>query len=130
MSIKTEIANELFNINERHHNCCQSVFMPFCKESDMDAEIAYNLCSNFGGGMRVGAVCGAVSGAIMAMGLLECPKEEIENFMANFTKKHGTLNCSELLDQVKPSRKTKPFCTDLVRECVSAVEEAMVCSKK
>ena len=52
-----------------HYNCCQSVLIPFCRECGISEETAYRLGSQFGGGMKMGSVCGAVTGALMVLGM-------------------------------------------------------------
>lgn len=52
-------------------NCAQAVFGAFCDETGMDRETAMRLCSSMGAGMGgLREVCGAVSGAFLAAGLL------------------------------------------------------------
>ena len=51
-------------------NCAQSVLGVFCEDCGLDRETAMKLASGFGAGMaRKQEVCGAVSGAIMVIGL-------------------------------------------------------------
>lgn len=62
----------LLNAAEDHskgYNCAQSVLNQFCAELGLETEQALLLASGFGGGMRIGSVCGAVTGGIMALGL-------------------------------------------------------------
>ena len=48
-----------------HYNCCQSVLIPFAEELGIDDIQANALGANFGAGMRMGATCGALTGALM-----------------------------------------------------------------
>ena len=52
-----------------HYNCCQSVLVPFADLCGLDKETAFRLGANFGSGMRHGSTCGAVTGALMVLGL-------------------------------------------------------------
>ena len=52
-----------------HYNCCQSVLVPFADLCGLDKETAFKLGANFGSGMRHGSTCGAVTGALMVLGL-------------------------------------------------------------
>jgi C_GCAxxG_C_C family probable redox protein len=53
-----------------HDNCAQSVFFPLARQLGMDADLAFRIAAPFGGGIsHMGEVCGAVSGALMAIGL-------------------------------------------------------------
>ena len=50
-------------------NCSQSVFATFATEYGIDEELALKLGTDFGGGARMGELCGAVSGALLVLGL-------------------------------------------------------------
>lgn len=53
------------------YNCSQSVLLAFESVTGLDAERAARLAAPFGGGMgRMREVCGAVSGALMVLGLV------------------------------------------------------------
>ncbi len=58
--------DEIFMNN---YNCSQVVLSLFCEELGLEKDIALKLSTGFGSGLRRGEVCGAVSGAIMAIGL-------------------------------------------------------------
>ena len=51
-------------------HCSQAVLAAFVDECGITEEEAIKLGSCFGGGMRKGEVCGAVTGALMVLGLL------------------------------------------------------------
>ena len=59
-------AEEYFNNN---FNCSQAVFTTFATETGLDEELALKIATQFGGGARKGEMCGAVSGALMVLGL-------------------------------------------------------------
>lgn len=93
------------------HNCCQSVFLTFCEELGLDPTVGLKISGGLGAGFsRRGEVCGAVSGAIMALGLQrgfydpanpESKAEFVEKaraFMDEFEAKHGSIICRELLN--------------------------------
>ena len=67
---KLERARELRADTTRHYNCCQSVVLPFAEELGLDEEAVLKLAEHFGSGMRRGSVCGAVTGGLMALGLI------------------------------------------------------------
>ena len=89
-------------------NCSQAVFSAFAPQFGLDEKTALRLASPFGGGVaRRGEVCGAVTGALLALGLARgadkpAGKEEIyrlsQEFMRRFEEKHGTLLCRGLID--------------------------------
>ncbi|MBR6229577.1 MAG: C_GCAxxG_C_C family protein [Eubacterium sp.] len=99
------------------YNCAQAVLMAFEDVTGLDRETAAKLASSFGGGMgRMREVCGAVSGALMVLGLVEGyedPKdpeakkkhyERVQDFAARFREENGSIICRELLTgvSVKP----------------------------
>jgi len=50
-------------------NCCQCVFAAFSDELDLNQKKALRIATGFGGGVRMGSVCGALTGALMVLGL-------------------------------------------------------------
>lgn len=59
---------ELANLNhESGFNCAQSVLAVFAEDYGMPLKLALKLASPFGGGMRMAATCGALTGALMAL---------------------------------------------------------------
>jgi C_GCAxxG_C_C family probable redox protein len=67
MSVREARALKLFSDGNKY-NCAQAVLGAFCEESGLDINIAFKLANGFGGGIRCGETCGAVSGAVMAIG--------------------------------------------------------------
>jgi C_GCAxxG_C_C family probable redox protein len=91
------------------YNCAQAVLGVFCEDMGLDLSTALKLASGFGGGVRSGELCGAVSGAVMAIGLkcgfyIEkdfrrknyCNKKTYE-FIERFKEENGSVLCRELL---------------------------------
>ena len=70
-------AEEYFSNN---FNCSQAVFTAFATEAGLDEELALKIATQFGGGARKGEMCGAVSGALMVLGLKygHCHAEKAE----------------------------------------------------
>ncbi len=66
MSILSEKAVALFRGG---FNCSQSVFAVFCEKYGLASEQALKIACGFGGGMRCGELCGAVTGGVMVIGL-------------------------------------------------------------
>ena len=103
------IENEAKLLFEAHYNCAQSVFGPFADHFGLDREIAFRIATPFGGGIgHSGQLCGAVSGALMAIGLArgitvydQSQKEACyamaRAFLERFTAQHGSLTCPGLL---------------------------------
>jgi C_GCAxxG_C_C family probable redox protein len=91
-------------------NCTQAVLTSFKDHFDTDTETLFKIANGFGGGMgRKQEVCGAVTGAIMAISLVhgrgeidsmekqETTYGKVRELINAFTKEFGTIRCSELL---------------------------------
>ena len=119
-----EKARELRARTDVHFNCCQSVLIPFAKEMGLTEEQAFALGANFNGGMRCGAVCGTLAGAVMVLGLTQYPPEQADAFRKKFADDHGEINCAALL---KASHQRgiprKEHCDGLVFEVVTALDK-------
>ncbi len=125
MTDPINIASERF---EQHYSCSQAVFSAFAPHYGLTEEQAVKLASPFGGGMaRQGQVCGAVTGALMVIGLARGAtdpkdKETIyrlgQEFMQKFEARHGSVLCRELIDfdmrvpeEYQTAKDTKVFST-------------------
>lgn len=142
---KTEEAIALFSGN---FNCAQSVFSVFAPELGLDREIALKITTPFGGGIaHMDEVCGAVTGALMVLGLkhgmfkdedLEAKEKTYElcqEFAAKFKSKHGSIKCTELIgynlstpegyEKAKEEDVFNEVCTKFVRDAVGILEELL-----
>jgi C_GCAxxG_C_C family probable redox protein len=92
-------------------NCAQSVLHAYAPELHFDPDLALRIANGFGAGMgRKQEVCGAVSGAIMVIGLLygrgehdgaertEKTYATVRNLIDAFTEKYGSISCKQLLE--------------------------------
>ncbi len=98
------------------YNCAQSVLLAFCDDVTVPSETLAQISLPFGGGMgRLRQTCGAVSGAVMAIGLLfpELSKtqsyELVQEFVRRFTAQNGSINCGELLSGGNIKAETSPL---------------------
>lgn len=90
-------------------NCCQAVLTVFAEEIGLNKDDALKIATGFGGGIRKGEVCGAVTGAVMVLGLKygdniagdKKTKEKVYQltveFQNRFEEIHGTTICKKLL---------------------------------
>lgn len=128
MSKYLEEAKRLRGITEVHYNCAQSVLVPFAADAGISQETAMKLGANFGGGMHRASVCGAITGGLMALGLMGVDdKKALAEYHGRLKERHeGFLDCSELLkiNKEKGGEK-KPHCDNMVYECVALVEEIL-----
>ena len=83
--------------------CSQAVFAAFSEELGLPKEQALKIGACFGSGMRKGEVCGACTGALMALGLKygeskpDCD-EVCDKFLDEFKKENGSFICRDLLN--------------------------------
>ncbi len=103
---RIENAIEKFN---KGYACSQAIFTEYCGLFNIDSETALKLAAGFAAGMRNGRTCGAVTGAIMILGLnfgsLSCDKAEgrknvydaVVEFTRRFEQLYGSTDCKELL---------------------------------
>ena len=83
---------------EIHRNCCQKT-LAACRGDRIDEDTAYLLGSYFGSGMHRGEVCGALVGALMAIGLKfgnDQDKLKLSDGVINeFENKFGSILCRD-----------------------------------
>lgn len=128
-------------------NCSQAVFATFAEELGMDVETALKIGTPFGSGARRGEICGAVSGALMVLGLKygHCHSENKEektrayhvadDFLNRFSEAKGTVVCRELLKydltkeedmkEIMDQNLFKTVCPEMVK-CAAAIVEEML----
>ena len=129
------------------YNCAQSTFAPFARHLGMDVDLAFKISTPFGGGLgHMGQVCGAVSGGLMALGLVEgnavvdreqkhaCYRMAAE-FQNRFKEAHGDVLCPRLLgldigdaDQLQQARDANLFaevCPEFIETAVRLMAEIL-----
>ena len=128
--------------------CSSAVFSAFSGELELDNEMAKKIACGFGAGIsKTGNICGAVSGAVLVIGLkygkakqgddaaTDKTRTIVREFMKEFTKRHGSVNCTELLgfnlsnpDEYEKAHEMKLFmtkCPDLVRDAAAILEKKL-----
>ena len=109
-----------------HFNCCQSVLVPFADACGLDREAAFRMGANFGSGMHHGSTCGAVTSALMVLGLAGKGADEATEFMRRFREKNQALDCAGLLRMAKENgEERKPHCDRLVFDAVEILEDLL-----
>lgn len=128
-------------------NCSQAVLTVFAEEYGLERATALRLACGFGGGMRMGGPCGAVSGACMAIGLKYGKTRAEDNeardrtyalvkeLAARFRSLHGTVLCRDLIgcdistpqgyEEAKQKRVFLDICPGLVADAVKILEEIL-----
>jgi C_GCAxxG_C_C family probable redox protein len=110
--LKTEdrVALALMRFREGFH-CSQSVFEAYAADFDLDPELARRLPAALAGGSTVGGECGVIGSAYLVLGLRyaghrpahgDTQREQrlwsrVRQFLAEFKKRNGAINCRELL---------------------------------
>ena len=127
-------------------NCAQSVLAPFAVQLGLDESQMLKLASPFGGGVaRRGEVCGAMTGALMVIGLAQgsdtpSGKESIyalgQAFLERFEARHGTILCRELIhcdistpegfQQAREQAVFKALCPRFIRDSVEIIKAFLV----
>jgi len=137
-------AKKLF---EAHYNCAQSTFGAFAEYFNLDLTTAVRIATPFGGGIgHSGGMCGAVSGGIMAIGLVrgidvyDKDKKEAcyalaKEFLARFSALHGSLTCPGLLgvdigdplaqQDARERDLFRVFCSQLVADAARLAAEVL-----
>lgn len=93
------------------HSCSQAIFAAFAPPLGLDESMALRITCPFGGGIaRTGDMCGAVSGALVTIGLKygrvapddddarEKTYELVNVFLERFKSIHGQINCRDLIE--------------------------------
>lgn len=126
-------------------NCAQSVIAAFGDQTGLDKTTSMKAAGSFGGGMKQALTCGAVTGALIVLGMKYCcadhtnMKEKARiteitrDFAKRFKAKHGTLSCKELLgidistkaghDEAAAKGLFKSECTKFISSAVAILEE-------
>ncbi len=120
--------------------CAESVLLATCEELGVrvDENVIPKIAYAFAGGIgNTGSVCGAVAGAVMAIGLIKDRGESMEEMMEvlgtatefrrRFEHEMNTISCRELtgLDLSKPEGIEQLMNTDIAQSvCFPAVATA------
>ena len=101
------ISDAAVSYHAEGNNCAQSVLKACSEYTGFDPDLAYAVANGFGGGLRSGEVCGAVSGGVMAIGL--CAQKKgltqiapvVKNYVSEFRNEFGNVRCEQLkIDRV------------------------------
>jgi C_GCAxxG_C_C family probable redox protein len=102
------VQEESICLHDCGFNCAQSVLAALGSYTGLDEKTALSVSGGFGGGVRCGEICGAASGAVMALGLA-FPYADGEDADAkariakltvamnrDFIKQFGCIRCQDL----------------------------------
>jgi len=128
-------------------DCSQVVLTSVSEELGIDDITAKKISACFGGGMFCGSTCGAITGALMAIGLKyghsmpNTPEVKNKNiaklmeFKEKFLEKYDSVICKELLgydisdpedmEKIMEKQLLTTFCPKLVSDVISTLKEVM-----
>jgi C_GCAxxG_C_C family probable redox protein len=129
-------------------SCSQAVFAAYAGDYGVDQEAALRIAAAFGGGLaRSGGPCGAMSGALMVIGLQhgkvsvdvlqakEHAYRVAHEFVERFRAANGAVDCRELLGHdmstpegrqaVKEGGLSKVICPKLVQSATEILDEML-----
>ena len=66
-----DIKEKATKLHQSGFNCAQSVLNACGDYTGLDENTALAISAGFGGGVRSGEICGAISGAVMTIGLTQ-----------------------------------------------------------
>ncbi len=139
---RVELAGELFG---QGYNCAQAVLAAFGPDEGATRVTCLAVATPFGGGLgRMGEVCGAVSGALMVLGLRhggdtvadpqikDAAYAAAQEFIARFKQRHQTILCRELLGcdlgtpegraEAQARQLSQTLCPGFVRDAAEILE--------
>lgn len=139
-----ELAKSYF---DRKFHCSQAVFAAFAEQYGLTEEQALKIGASFGSGMCRGEVCGAVTGALMVIGLKygHCTADDISakaktseltcRMMDKFKEKNGSYICKDLLgydlsisEDIEKARNSgvfTSFCPKMVESAAEILQEIL-----
>ena len=103
-------AEEALSLMQEYGSCCTGVLAAYAPEMGMEKDLAAGVGRGMAGGIGgLGHVCGAVSGAVMVIGLKTTNEDNIHDmaagfntmdtvkeFVARFEEQHSSIGCREL----------------------------------
>jgi C_GCAxxG_C_C family probable redox protein len=132
-----QVSQRSLELIKSDYFCAESVLLAIAEsrgiQSDLIPRIATGFCSGIS---RTGSMCGAVSGAIMAVNLVagrSSPPESLEpsytltqKLISQFEKQFGSVNCRPLIDCDLPTEEGQRyfFENNLMERCYQYAEEA------
>ena len=142
-------ADEAEALFKKGFSCSQAVLAVFAGDFGLDRDTALKIAQGFGGGIsHTDNICGAVSGAVMVIGLRYgrtkadniAAKDKtysvVQEFLRQFAQCHsGKTTCTELLGynlsdptqfaEAKQMNVTQAKCPNFVRDAVELVEKLL-----
>lgn len=133
---KEQAAEKCHNYFNSGYSCCEAMLLAFSEQLGIDSELIPRIATPFGGGIHQRRyMCGALTGALMAIGLKhgrdssQCDRKPTSaragKIIEKFFKVHGSVNCIEVLGytpddlekvtQIKDQLRAK-ICNPLIKQ--------------
>jgi C_GCAxxG_C_C family probable redox protein len=126
-------------------NCAQSILSTYANSFGMDKDTAFRITTPFGGGIAGrGDICGAVTGAIMVIGLRhgririddQASRDSayalVHEFIQRFKQRNGSILCRDLLgcdpgteegqSRIVENNLHKTVCPDAIRDAAQILD--------
>ncbi|EWM54130.1 C-GCAxxG-C-C family protein [Ruminococcus flavefaciens] len=132
---------------EKGYKCSQAVFAAFAEQFGITEKQAFQIGACFGGGMCMGEVCGACTGALMVLGMkygqfdLSDTESRAKSgavavkFLDEFEKRKGSYICRDILGCDLRTEEGKNFalsnglfktlCPEMVRTAAEILTEML-----
>ena len=125
-----DIRENAAKLHKRGFNCAQSVLGACGEYTGLDENTALAVSAGFGGGVRSGEICGAISGAVMAIGMAQQkdPADvetkaktaaQTKELIKAFREKYGCVRCLEL-------KQAGISCAELIEYAAQLAEEMIM----
>lgn len=115
----------VIEFREQGYNCAESILKCINEEKNLDIPVAIG--SPFGGGMMVGDTCGAITGALIAIGTVkgressDSPnntRTDVRELMNKVKEKYGTFQCIELKKKGVSCNEIIQYAYDILAESI------------
>ena len=125
-----DIREKAEKLHKSGFNCAQSVLGACGEYTGLDENTALAVSAGFGGGVRSGEICGAISGAVMAIGMAQQkdPADpetkaktaaQTKELVKAFREKYGCVRCFEL-------KQAGVSCAELIEYAAQLAEEIII----
>lgn len=138
---------EIKNLFMKGIDCSQVITEEFADQMGLTKEQAGKVSACFGGGMMCGETCGAVTGALMVLGMKyghwtdnqveqkESMAKKTAEFKRLFQEKYPSFICKELLgydlgkadelEKIVESGKLFSFCPEIVESTINILKKVL-----
>jgi len=125
MNKHIEKAMELRNETPMVNNCAQTIMRVYADELGIDENLCAAIGCNFGGGMKCGGTCGAITAGLMVLGAkgVDSPMA-VQQFRKEIAEKHdGMTDCADLLRaNAQKGGDKKTHCDKMIQEAIELAE--------